>query len=210
MAHLKETALYLPIKAMFEQMGYEVKSEITEADVVAHRNGEWLIIEMKTGFTLKLLHQASKRQKLCDNVFVAVPKWRGRSAWRVFKENVALCKQLGLGVISIDMDTNSPKIHHQPRSYTPRKNRAKFLKLQKEFMLRDGDPNLGGMKAGGRVTAYRQQAEKCRLFLEENGPSKSSTVAEVTGIQSARKIMYDNHYGWFERQARGIYATSQK
>ena len=71
---IRETDLYAPIKLLLESQGYEVKSEIGAADVVAVREQEDpVIVELKTGFSLSLFHQAVERQKITDAVYVAVP-----------------------------------------------------------------------------------------------------------------------------------------
>ena len=55
---MKETDLYLPIKAFLEDQGYEVKAEVIDCDVVAVRNDEPpLIVELKKGLTIDLLLQ---------------------------------------------------------------------------------------------------------------------------------------------------------
>jgi len=55
---LKETDLYQPIKKMLEAQGYEVKSEIGAADVMAVRGDEEpVVVELKTAFSLALFHQ---------------------------------------------------------------------------------------------------------------------------------------------------------
>ena len=36
----------------------------------------------------------------------------------------------------------------------------------------------------------------------------TSSVAAATGVRRAAAIMRDDHYGWFERVARGIYAVT--
>ena len=59
-------------------LGYEVKGEVGAADVVARRGAEApLIVELKTGFSLQLMHQAVARQRISDSVYVAVPRWKG-------------------------------------------------------------------------------------------------------------------------------------
>ncbi len=60
------------------------------------------------------------------------------------------------------------------------------------------------------MTAYRQDALRLMAHLQAHGPSKAAEVAKATGVARARDIMSDNHYGWFERAARGIYALSPK
>jgi hypothetical protein len=76
---IKETDLYAPIKRMLEGQGYVVKGEIGAVDVVAVRGDEEpLIVELKTGFSLSLFHQAIARQAITDAVYVAVPRGAGR------------------------------------------------------------------------------------------------------------------------------------
>jgi hypothetical protein len=55
------------------------------------------------------------------------------------------------------------------------------------------------------VTAYRQDALRCVAFLSENGATKAALVASGSGVNNARRIMADNHYGWFERVSPGVY-----
>lgn len=208
MTRILETDLYPPVKAHFQALGYEVKGEVKEADVMAMKQGEApLIIELKTGFTLALLHQAVSRQSITDDVFVAVPRWKGRAGWKAFKANIGLCKRLGLGVISVNLAEQSVQVHNEPRPFKPRKNLKRTVKTLKEFEDRIGDPNVGGTPGGARVTAYRQDAEKCRDYLIENGPTKGAVVAKATGVERATAIMRSNHYGWFEKVETGVYGV---
>ncbi|SFK01987.1 DUF2161 domain-containing phosphodiesterase [Celeribacter neptunius] len=218
MTKLRETDLYPPVKAHFEALGYQVKAEVRDADVVAVKDGEPpVIVELKTGFTLQLLQQGVARQAMSDHVYLAVPRWKGKAGWRMFKGNLGLCKRLGLGVISVHVAGGTAKgpakgtvqVHHDPRPFVPRKSKAKTEKLLAEFHKRDGDPNLGGTPAGGRVTAYRQDAEKCRAYLMEHGPSKGAEVAKATGVKHATRMMRDNHYGWFEKVETGVYGAME-
>ena len=78
-----ETQLYAPVKAWLEAQGYEVKSEVGPADVVGCRAGsEPVVVELQTSFSLTLLQQAVARQAITDQVYVAVPRWKGKSGWR--------------------------------------------------------------------------------------------------------------------------------
>ncbi len=77
--------------------------------------------------------------------------------------------------------------------------------MLREFTRRAGDPNVGGAMRRGIITAYRQDALRCVEYLEKNGATKAAQVAEGTGVPNARRIMADNHYGWFRRIATGIY-----
>lgn len=213
MSKLRETDLYLPVKVHFEGLGYEVKAEVKDADVMAVRpdapDEPPVIIELKTGFSLILLHQAIARQTITDQVYVAVPRWKGRAAWKTFKGNISICKRLGLGMLSVNVAEGTVQVHNDPKPFKPRKNPKRKEKLQKEFDAREGDPNVGGTPGGGRNTAYRQDAEKCRAYLKEHGPSKGAVVAKMTGVERATAIMRSNHYGWFEKVEKGVYGAGR-
>jgi hypothetical protein len=207
---LRETDLYLPVKQLLEAQGYVVKSEVGAADVVALRGDEPpLIVELKTAFSLVLIHQAIERQKLTDVVYVAIPEWKGRAGWKAFAANRILCRRLGLGLITIKPDLKSADIHLDPAPYQPRKVKAKKERLLKEFQHRVGDPNQGGTTRKTIVTAYRQDALRCLSFLEK-GPSKASNIAVAINVSRARNIIADDHYGWFERINRGVYGLTPK
>ncbi|WP_289040546.1 DUF2161 family putative PD-(D/E)XK-type phosphodiesterase [uncultured Aliiroseovarius sp.] len=208
MSKPSETALYGPVKSWLEHAGYEVKAEIGAADVVALRAGQPpVIVELKAGFSLTLLQQAVARQAVSDLVYVAVPRWSGKPGWRAFKGNVGLCKRLGVGVLSVRLKDGLVQVHADPGPFQPRKSQVKSRRLLSEFARRDGDPNTGGTK-GKVVTAYRQDAEKLAACLAQKGPMKGAALAKVTGVQSATRMMAINHYGWFERVERGVYALT--
>lgn len=210
MTRICETDLYAPVKAHLEALGYEVKAEIGDADVMALRgDAPPVIVELKVGFSLVLLQQGIARQTLTDHVYLAVPRWRGKAAWKMFKGNIALCKRLGLGVMSVNVADKTVQVHHDPKPFQPRKNSKRKTAALKEFTNRDGDPNLGGSKRGGLVTSYRQDAEKCRTYLLQHGASKGQMVAKEAGVGRATRLMADNHYGWFVRVQTGIYDLTE-
>ncbi|MGD8339657.1 MAG: DUF2161 family putative PD-(D/E)XK-type phosphodiesterase [Gammaproteobacteria bacterium] len=203
---MRETDLYEPIKELLEAQGYEVKAEVGRADVVAVREDEPpVIVELKTGFSLSLFHQATERQAITDDVYVAVPAGEGNRSGKALQRNLKLCRRLGLGLITVRLRDRHVYVHADPRPYQPRKSKRRKSMLLKEFLRRDGDPNVGGSTRPGLVTAYRQDALRCFKYLSENGATKAARVAEGTGIPNARRILADNHYGWFQRVAIGIY-----
>ncbi len=205
---LAEADLYEPVKALLEQQGYEVKAEVGAADVVAIREKQIVIIELKTGFSLSLFHQAIERQSMTDVVYIAVFHKTGRIFQKQFRRNKALCRRLGIGLITVS--GLAALVHVDPGPYKPRKSKAKTGRLLKEFQDRVGDPNTGGQTRKGLMTTYRQNALKCLTALHDNGPLKAAKVKDITGAGNARNIMADNHYGWFERASRGIYTLSPK
>ncbi|MBL4891337.1 MAG: hypothetical protein JKX91_05840 [Rhizobiaceae bacterium] len=101
---IRETDLYLPVKQLLEGQGYEVKGEIGAADVVAIRGSEDpVIVELKTGFSLSLFHQAIDRQAITDLVYVAVPRASGKAFRKSIQSNKMLCRRLGLGLMTVRM-----------------------------------------------------------------------------------------------------------
>lgn len=205
---MKETDLYLPVKAHLEAKGFEVKGEIGPADVVGVRGDDMVVVELKKGFSLTLFHQGIARLQVCDCVYVAVAKGKGRPWLKSLRENVRLARRLGLGVISVQHETGAIKIYCEPGPYVPRKVARKKRAILGEFEKRDGDPNLGGLQ-GARVTAYRQEATLCAEFLAMAGEAKGAEVAKSTGVARATMIMRNNHYGWFEKISKGIYGLSE-
>jgi hypothetical protein len=204
---MRETTLYEPVKLFLEQQGYEVKSEIGPADVVAVRGEEPpVIVELKTGFSLSLFHQAIERQALTDLVYIAVPASPGRGFAKVLQRNQSLCRRLGLGLLTVRLRDQLVVVHVDPAPYRPRQSAPKKARLLGEFAKRAGDPNTGGATRQGLVTAYRQDVLRCVKFLSENGASKAALVAKGSGVPHARRILSDNYYGWFERVRIGIYA----
>lgn len=203
-----ETDLYPPVKAFFTALGYDVKAEIGAADVMAIRGDDPpVIVELKLGFSLTLLQQGVARQRVTDQVYLAVPRWKGKSGYRAFKGNLGLCKRLGLGVMTVST-TGEVQVHHDPAPFQPRKVKRRQQSLMAEFERREGDPNKGGATRAGLVTSYRQEALRCAAYLAENGPTKGAVVAKETNVARATRVMAANHYGWFERVETGIYGLT--
>lgn len=206
---IRETDLYPPVKQLLEGQGYEVKGEIGAADVVAIRGSEDpLIVELKTGFSLSLFHQAIDRQTITDLVYIAVPRASGKASRKSILSNKMLCRRLGLGLMTVRMKDGFVEIHMDPAPYKPRKSKRKKARLLKEFAKLIGDPNTGGSTRRTLMTAYRQDALRCLQFLAKNGATKAAEVAKDSNVENARRLMADNHYGWFERVKTGIYDLS--
>ncbi|WP_299791065.1 DUF2161 family putative PD-(D/E)XK-type phosphodiesterase [uncultured Marivita sp.] len=204
----READLYPHIKAYLERQGFTVKGEVGAADLVATRSDdEPVIVELKLRLNLTLYHQAVARLAITDLVYLAVPKPSGKSARRALRENTMLCRRLGLGFLTVRKD-GAVEAQCDPGPYAPRKNAKKRAKLLREFDRLEGDPNDGGATRHGIVTAYRQDALRCALYLAEAGAEKGAIIAKATGVENATTLMRDNHYGWFERVETGVYALT--
>ena len=203
---IRETDLYEPVKQLLEGQGYEVKGEVGSADVVGCRDADSVVVvELKTSFSLSLFHQAIERLAVTDNVYVAVPRGSGRAFLKALKNNTSLCRRLGIGLITVRLSDSFVQIHLDPGPYKPRQSKSKQTRLLREFAKRVGDPNAGGATRSGLMTAYRQDALRCLQVLHSKGPTKAAEVAKASTVERARRIMADNHYGWFERVDTGIY-----
>jgi hypothetical protein len=206
---MKETELYAPVKAFLQRQGYEVKGEVGACDVVGCRDGDDpVIVELKTTFSLSLFHQGIARMSITDDVYIAVPRKTGKPFLKALKENTALARRLGLGLITVRLADKLVEVHVDPGPYSPRKSKKRKGRLLKEFARRVGDPNDGGATRHGLITAYRQDAIRCARFLAVHGACKGAKVAEWAEVPTATRLMRDNHYGWFEKVEKGVYALS--
>ena len=214
---IRETELYAPVKRFFEGEGYEVKSEITGCDVVACKpDGPTVIVELKIAFSLDLILQGTERQTVSDDVYLAVQRpdtSTKRRNWRRRQRSiVGLCRKLGLGLLLVDTtrdDGRQIDVLLDPAPYRPRKSTRKQTRLKREFLARAGDPNTAGVSKRTIVTAYRQDAIRCALVLKGRTALKLSEIKDSAGVPRAGAILQKNHYGWFEREARGVYRLSE-
>ncbi|MEM6568203.1 MAG: DUF2161 family putative PD-(D/E)XK-type phosphodiesterase [Planctomycetota bacterium] len=213
---MRETDLYAPVKAYLEGQGYTVRAEVEDCDVVARRGDEPLVVvELKKTLNLELILQGVDRQKATDAVYVAVPDDRRVKSKtllrRSYREVLRLVKLLGLGLIVVEFRARSTKVDVvvDPAPYKPRKSPRKRRRLLREFEALSGDHNVGGSR-GARVTAYRQDALACAAHLSAHGPGRPAAIRDATGVVRAGRILYDNHYGWFERLGPGEYAVTER
>ncbi len=211
MTRPKETQLYPPIKAFLQAQGYVVKGEVGAVDVMGLRgDDDPVIVELKTGFSLSLFHQAVDRKGVTDDVYICVPRGAGRVFNKSLKDNTRLCRRLGIGLLTVRLRDGFVQAHCDPGPYRPVKSARRKGRLLREFLRRVGDPNTGGQTRVGLVTAYRQDAMLCAAYLRKNGPTKGAQVAAATGVPTATRIMAADHYGWFERVETGVYQLTPK
>jgi hypothetical protein len=207
-ANMKETDLYAPIKTYLEGQGYAVKAEVKDCDIVAVRGTEApVIVELKLSLSIALLMQGIDRQSITDAVYVAVPAGKGKRWAAQVRDAVKLCRRLGLGLICVRFDAATPSVlvHCDAGPYKPRKVKARKAALLKEFESRVGDHNTGGQNKRKIITAYRQDALRIAVALVD-GPNRPRILAETVGVTRAAGILQADHYGWFERVERGVYA----
>lgn len=207
---MAESDLYKPVKAFLEKQGYEVKGEVRGCDVVAVKDGALVVVELKQRFTLELILQGVDRLALTDSVYLAVPeptaRSRGPGPWD--KRVVKLCRRVGVGLLTVS-PRGRVEVIALPEPYQPNKNRKKAARLVAEHARRAGDPNLGGVNRIKIVTAYRQEAIRIAVALATGGPQSPKNLKAACDAPRAGNILRDNHYGWFERQEKGIYVITE-
>jgi len=104
-----ETDLYAPVRDCFVGDGYEVRGEVLDCDLVALRDDDLVVVELKRGLTIDLLLQAAKRQSITKSVYVAIPapaRMDRRSKWSDIKR---LIRQLEMGLIVVFLEGAAPR-----------------------------------------------------------------------------------------------------
>lgn len=206
-----ETELYAPVKAYFEKMGFEVRGEVRNCDLVAVRGEEEpVIVELKKTFNIPLLVQGLDRLRTTDRVYVAVEmNAKGRAPHGLgWSDLVRLCRRLGLGLITVRFyKTKKPQVEIQcePEPYIPRKTAKRTAGLLSEFRERSADYNVGGSSKVKLVTAYREKALHCAYAMHTHGPLTTKQLREMTGSSKVSAILQKNYYGWYRRVGRGTY-----
>jgi len=212
---MKEIDLYKPVKTLFTNIGYSVKGEVKDVDLVATSDDGDIVImvEFKLQFGLKLILQAINRQKMTDFVYVAIPKPPSKvMKSKGFKEKIHLLRRLELGLIFVTIEPTHEyaQIIEEPRPYSRTiaisRNKRKKESILAEMNKRHGDFNLGGTN-GKVMTAYREQALIIAYYLKD-GPKTVADIRELTHNDKAGTILLRNYYNWYEPIERGIYAIS--
>ncbi len=200
---MKETDLFAPVRDHFEGEGFKVAAEVQHCDVVALKDDELVIIELKRSLNMTLLTQALARQSLTDTVYIAIPE--PAKINRRFRAQQRVVKRLGLGLLTI---YESPLRQVAQVRLTPswegRINQRKRTALLKEFSGRTLQLNEGGATGVPIYTAYRETAITLANLIEINGPSRVAQLRPWGGTKT-QTILARNVYGWFTRVSRGIY-----
>lgn len=206
---MKETDLYEGVRVFFEERGFTVRGEVRDMDVCAVREELLVGIELKRNFSADLLVQGALRQKVCDLVYVAVPKPKRVRKDRAFRSQLYLLRRLELGLLFVDVERGVAVEVLEPVFYEMDKARRAQVRnraaLFREMAGRSLSGNLGGSSGRRLLTAYREEALKVVALLRREGRVAPRDLRRL-GLRGS--LLRDNHYGWFERVERGVYALS--
>ncbi|GAM14497.1 DUF2161 domain-containing phosphodiesterase [Mesobacillus selenatarsenatis] len=213
MTKLYEADLYEPIRKHFIKQGYRVNGEVHDCDLTAVKDEEIIIVELKLNLNIDLLLQATRRQRLTDLVYIAIPKPKRISRKR-WNDIIQLVKRLELGLIIVSFSGNRKsvefKVHPEPYKRMTSKNTRKKAALIKEIEGRSADYNIGGSTKTKIMTAYKENCIQIACYLEKLGQmSPKALVALGTGDKTPL-ILQKNYYKWFERVERGIYVITEQ
>jgi hypothetical protein len=203
-----ETALYRPVKAFLEDLGFACKGEVGGCDLVALKGDEAPVVvigELKLSYNLELVLQGVDRAAVGDEVWLAArmsANGRGRESDARFRN---LCRRLGFGLLGV---ASAGEVHLlvSPAAPAPRKDPKRRSRLVEEHRRRIGDPVAGGGSRAPIMTAYRQRALACAAALAE-GPRRPRDLKPA--VPDAPKILLGNVYGWFAPVERGVYRLTE-
>ncbi|MCC6736732.1 MAG: hypothetical protein IT534_11490 [Bauldia sp.] len=203
-----ETALYLPVKAFLEGLGFTVKGEVVGCDLVALSGDEPPIVvvsELKLSFNLELVLQAVERAAVADEIWLAArvsARGKGRERDGRFRN---LCRRLGFGMLGVS-DSGAVDVLVSPAAPSPRRDPKRRSRLVEEHRRRKGDPTAGGGSRAPIMTAYRQRSLACAALVATGVHRPRDLKAAAA---DAAQILRNNVYGWFDRKDRGVYVLTE-
>ena len=198
-----EADLYPVVESFFTAQGYTVKGEVCGCDLVAVKGDAIIVAELKLTFNIKLLYQAVRRLMITDKVYAVIfkPKTRQKmSYWQMMK---SLSRRLNIGLLVVDGDKVISIAEPAPFAgkILPRHKK----KVLREFEGRKVSKNTGGITGKKLQTAYLESAIHISVLLKKHKELKTTELVEMGASERASKILYHNHYGWFQKTGRGQY-----
>jgi hypothetical protein len=203
-----ESDLYPQLRAWLEANGYEVHAEVGGCDIAARRGDELVLVEMKKSINLDLVLQLVKRQGAHASVYAAVPAPKLRNKRWVQLER--LLKRLEAGLLLVHLASALPRVEvaFHPIPYAQPKTKNATRAFLKEMAGRSVSVNVGGGTRRKLMTAYREGALAVAVALEKTGATAPKILRQHGAPEKTQAILSGNHYGWFERLGKGLYALT--
>ena len=205
-----EIEMYPAVKEYFEELGFLVRGEVRDIDVVAQKEELLIGIEMKNNLSISLLTQGALRQKTCDLVYLAVPKPKRIVKNKTFKNLMYLLKRLELGLLYIDITKTEAIEVIEPTFYDLNMGKRQKLKeknkILKEIKGRSVDGNQGGSHRKKLLTAYREDSLRTVALMEI---MTILSPKDLTKFNLNKSLLQNNYYDWFMRVERGKYALNE-
>ena len=210
---IRETDLYQPIHDYLTANGYEVHAEVKSCDLAAKKGDELVVVELKRSFNATLLIQATERQRAADSVYVAIAAPKGPQRGPRWRGMLRLLRRLELGLIIVHFRPGGARVEVliHPGPYVPRARKRLRRDIIREIDGRSGNHNVGGSPAGTKiVTAYRECAIFIACCLDLQGPMRPAELRKLGTGAKTQAVLYNNHYGWFDRLGNGQYSLHEQ
>lgn len=204
--------MYEPLKLYLEKQGYSVSSEVKNCDMVACKDDEMVLIELKVRFSLDLVYQLMERMEMADSVYAAVAVAPGKREIPRLGNVKALLRRLGVGLVLVRFLKSKTRIEValHPGDYSEKRQHKRRLAILREIDARYAEFNkAGSATSDARFSAYRQRALYLAWQLKKLGPSSPSQLKKSGGPSQSQEILAANFYGWFEKIKRGVYGLSE-
>jgi hypothetical protein len=214
---IRETDMYPPLREYLVKQGYTVRSEVRGCDVVAEKDGDVIVLEMKRSLSVALLAQAAERQRAIRSVYVVVPHPGKRLKSKEWRAACRLLKRLELGLVLVRTEppgrgeqAEQVEVIQHPIPFQRVSLNRERIAILREVRGRSGDFNQGGSTGRRLVTAYRENAIMIACFLSILGPSTPADLRSRGTGPKTLSILSSNFYGWFRRVSRGVYELAPK
>jgi hypothetical protein len=210
-SRISETDLYRPVAGFFEDLGYTVQGEVRKCDLVAAKEDELVVVELKLRLGWEVLAQAAERQEIADAVYVAIPRPRAPRRWRRYYGGLLyLIGRLELGLLFVSPNARKqPKVEivHPIRIFDRVKNGKRRKQVLGEVRRREGDFNVGGSVRKLIISSHREVAIHIACCLERFGPLCLRELQDLGTGPRTRSVLTTslNIEGWFERKPDGTY-----
>jgi hypothetical protein len=209
---ISETDLSKPVSEYFENLGYTVHCEVKSCDITAIKDEELIIVELKLGFNIQLLYQATQRQCVADKVYVAIPR-PPKGKWSTNWDKMChVLRRLELGLIIVHFKTENPvlEVVLEPEPFEIRRRHKGRKDILKEASSRYINYNEGGSVGRKLMTAYKDSSIHIACCLEKYGPLTTKRLIQLGTCEKTYSILTRNFNGWFEKISKGVYSISQK
>ena len=212
MSDFSEFELYEPVKDFFENLGYSVMGEVKNCDIVAKKDDDIIICEIKKSFNITLVYQLMVRQSLSSFVYAVIPRPKKGAKGRSWRNMLKLCKKLDFGLITVAIDSpvRLVEVIAEPEGSISSKNSKKEKSLKKEISLRTGDYNRGGVNRRKIMTAYRERSIELLCMADKLGSLTLNSLREFGYDKKEYSIIYKNYYSWFKKEGKGVYSLSDE
>ncbi len=202
--------MYIPVKKLFEEMGYSVNAEVADCDVTARSGDELIVIELKKNLSTTLLAQCVERQRTGAIVYAAVPKPKKYEP-KKFRKTINLLKKLEVGLIFVSLlgEYSFAQIINEPEPFCGTHVSArKASAVRKEIDGRFMELNSGGITGRKIVTAYMERAIFIAVVLSRTESASVKEISAATGDKNAGAVLRGNVYKWFKKESRGVYSLT--